>query len=146
MGLFKKLFGKPEQKPAEPVPPPPPLPPQPEPLQINEISSQDLHKWLQGDEPVTVLDLRQTWEYESGHISQAINIPIMTIPDNLTAIPQDQKVVLQCYHGYTSLDVAGFLLENGWADEQVYSLTGGMSGWAAEFGLDSLVRQETVSD
>ena len=89
-----------------------------------------------------MVDLRQTWEYTSGHIIGAINVPIMFLPDKLDLIPKDQKVVMQCYHGFTSLDASGYLLENGWSEDHVYSLMGGMSGWVVDQGLESLVAEE----
>ena len=141
MNFFKKLFGKPEPTLPEP-PPPPPLPPEPEPLHVNEVSCQELNTWLEGNEPISLIDLRQTWEYESGHIAGAINIPMMNLPAKLAELPKDQKIVIQCYHGYTSLDASGFLLENGWADEHVFSLMGGMSQWVVNQGIESLVPEE----
>ncbi|MEM7034065.1 MAG: rhodanese-like domain-containing protein [Chloroflexota bacterium] len=141
MGLFKKLFGKQPDPTPEPVVPPPP-PPEPEPLHINEVTVGELAELLASDEAVTVVDLRQPWEYTSGHITGAINVPIMYLPDHLDHIPKDQKVIMQCYHGFTSLDASGFLLENGWADDNVFSLMGGMSEWVVQQGMGSLVSEE----
>ena len=142
MGLLKKLFGKKAPPAPEPPAPPPPLPPEPEPLHINEVTDKDLVELMASDEKVTIVDLRQTWEYKSGHIAGAIHVPIMYLPDKLDAIPKDHKIIMQCYHGYTSLDASGFLLENGWADENVFSLMGGMSQWVVSQGIESLVPEE----
>ena len=141
MGLFKKLFRKQTSPQSEPITPPPP-PPEPEPIHINEMTAGELVDLLASDEAVTVIDLRQPWEYSSGHIAGAVSVPIMQLPDKLDLIPKDQRVVMQCYHGYSSLDASGYLLENGWADDKVYSLKGGMSGWVVKQGMESLVREE----
>jgi len=140
MGLFKKLFGKQDKiapaGPALSLPNGPP--PEPEPLQITEVTPADLVALLKTGEPITVVDLRQVWEYGSGHIPGAVNIPLMQLPAKSHEIPQDRPVVMQCYHGFTSLDAAGYLILNGWDAAKVASLSGGISGWVASQGLAGL--------
>ncbi|MEA5580200.1 rhodanese-like domain-containing protein [Nodularia harveyana UHCC-0300] len=51
--------------------------------------------------PQTVLvDVREPSEYKSGHIPNAINIPLPTLAHNLEEIPHDQPVVVYCSAGY----------------------------------------------
>jgi len=133
MRLFKKLFGTQKRVITEQA-----SPPSPEPLSIKELSADALVALLQADSPVIVVDLRQTWEYNSGHIPGAINIPMMQLPARLTEIPKDQTVIMQCYHGVSSLDVSGYLITNGWDAEKVISLSGGISGWVASQGMEAL--------
>lgn len=53
--------------------------------------------------PQTVLvDVREPSEYRSGHIPEAINIPLRTLTHNLDKIPSDRPVVLYCSTGYRS--------------------------------------------
>jgi rhodanese-related sulfurtransferase len=53
--------------------------------------------------PQTVLvDVREPSEYQSGHIPNAINIPLRTLTHNLDKIPRDRPVVLYCSTGYRS--------------------------------------------
>lgn len=53
--------------------------------------------------PQTVLvDVREPSEYHSGHIPDAINIPLRTLTHNLDKIPSDRPVVLYCSTGYRS--------------------------------------------
>ena len=47
-----------------------------------------------------LIDVRQPSEYASGHIPNAINIPLQTLTKNLDKIPQDRPVVLYCTTGY----------------------------------------------
>lgn len=47
-----------------------------------------------------LIDVRQPGEYASGHIPQAINIPLRTLPENLDKIPQNRPVILYCTTGY----------------------------------------------
>src|SRR5262245_34233386 len=115
MGLFKKLFGnKSAETQPEPAPPPPPSPepePELEPFQINEISPYDLKSRLDQGDDLVVIDMRQGWEYQSGHIPGAKHIFIQEIPARLQEIPQDKDVIFQCWHGNTSLNASAFLIE-----------------------------------
>ena len=107
-------------------------------MQITEISPQQLHARLTQGDRLVVVDLRQPWEYATGHIPGAMNIFIQDIPRRLHELPQDQDIVFQCWHGMTSLDVAGFAIQNGWLAGHIASLSGGMAGWVQTHGPQSL--------
>ncbi len=51
--------------------------------------------------PQTLLvDVREPSEYRSGHIPNAIDIPLRTLTQNQDRIPHDRPVVLYCSSGY----------------------------------------------
>lgn len=55
------------------------------------------------ENPQTVLvDVRESSEYQAGHIANAINIPLRSLAHNLDKIPHDRPVVLYCSSGYRS--------------------------------------------
>ena len=138
MGFLKKLFGG--GKNIEDVPPPPPPEPEPEPIEIQHILANDLKVRLDNGDAVLVVDMRQTWEYESGHIPGAKHIFIQEIPARLAELPKDTDIVFQCWHGNTSQDATAFLIQNGWDANRVSSLVGGISGWVQTFGMEGLER------
>lgn len=141
MGLFKKFFGnKSSEDEPEIVSPPPPPEPEPEPFQINEISAHDLKTRLDNGDDLVVVDMRQGWEYQSGHIPGATHIFIQEIPMRLQEIPRDKDVVFQCWHGNTSLSASAYLIDQGWEQSRIFSLSGGIAGWASAFGQEGLVR------
>jgi rhodanese-related sulfurtransferase len=49
-----------------------------------------------------LVDVREQSEYQSGHIPNAINIPLQTLAHNQEQIPHDRPVVLYCSSGYRS--------------------------------------------
>lgn len=61
----------------------------------------ELKNQLKNDSAVLV-DVREPSEYQSGHIPNAINIPLRTLAQNLNEIPRDRPVVLYCSTGYRS--------------------------------------------
>ncbi len=140
MSFLKKLLGRGDQ-PAEVAPPPAYQPePPPQPVRITEISPQELKIQLDNGHNILVVDMRSPWEYQAGHIPGAINMFVQTIPARLNELPQDRSIVLQCWHGHTSLDASAFLIQNGWPASNIASLNGGMAGWVQAHGPGALVR------
>jgi rhodanese-related sulfurtransferase len=141
MGLLKKIFGsKKEEK--EMVQSTPVAPePEPEPIKINEVSPQELKARLDSGDNVIVVDMRQPWEYQNGHIPGATHMFVNEIPGRLDELPKDQDIVFQCWHGNTSLQASAFLIENGWSAERVASLSGGIAGWVQVNGMESMVTE-----
>jgi len=60
-----------------------------------------LKSQLEKSQPLLV-DVREPSEYQSGHIPNAINIPLRTLAHNLAQIPRDRSVILYCSSGYRS--------------------------------------------
>lgn len=52
---------------------------------------------------VTVIDVRETFEFEDGHYEGAINIPLGTIPNSIDQIKaMSQPIVVYCRSGNRS--------------------------------------------
>ena len=66
------------------------------------IANVEELKSLMADRQALLVDVREPSEYQSGHIPNAINIPLRTISRNLSQIPSDRPVVLYCSTGYRS--------------------------------------------
>ncbi len=142
MGFLSKLFGKKENRSTEIdavegeqsrlVPPAP--------LQINELTSDELKARIDNGADIVLVDIRQAWEYASGYIPSATHIFIQEIPQCLDELPKDKDIIFQCRSGNTSVQAASFLIENGWNANKVFSLKGGIIGWAIAFGREGLVK------
>ncbi|MDB9495272.1 rhodanese-like domain-containing protein [Spirulina major CS-329] len=78
--------------------------------------------------PQTVLvDVREVSEYKSGHIPDAINIPLRTLADKQDLIPRDCSVVLYCSSGYRSAMGVMTLHLLGYENVQGFPLS--FAGW-----------------
>jgi rhodanese-related sulfurtransferase len=66
------------------------------------ISSVEKLKSLLNNRQPLLVDVRESSEYQSGHIPNAINIPLRTLAENLDKIPSDRPVVVYCTTGYRS--------------------------------------------
>lgn len=112
--------------------------PEPEPIQVKEITPDELKARLENGDDLIVVDMRQAWEYQAGHIPGALHMFIQDIPHRFKELPQDTNIVFQCWHGNTSLQASAFLIDNGWSGERISSLSGGIANWVQTHGLGSL--------
>lgn len=78
-----------------------------------------------------VLDVRETAEYEEGHIGGALHVYVGHLPDRLDALPLDRAgpVVVTCSVGHRAGLGVSMLLRAGFPD--VRNLLGGMSAWTS---------------
>ena len=89
----------------------------------DEIYSGDVERWLQ--DGASLVDVREPWEYESGHLPGATNIPMGEVIARLDEIVD--PVVLVCATGNRSGRVAEYLMKNG--HSRVANLLGGTVAW-----------------
>lgn len=78
---------------------------------------------------VVVLDVREQWEYDEGHIPGVNLIPMNEVPNRLDEIPTDQTVIVTCRSGNRSGQVADFLRQQGY--DNVHNMDGGILAWEA---------------
>jgi rhodanese-related sulfurtransferase len=89
-----------------------------------EVSINDLEQAIARGE--FVVDVRETWEFEDGHVPNARHIALNTIPDNLASVPRDQKVWVICQAGGRSMTAANYLEAQGY---DAVSVAGGTGSW-----------------
>lgn len=86
------------------------------------------------EQKLTLLDVREPWEYEICHINDSILIPMGQIQNNLDQLGKDEPIVVICHHGIRSQKVAMFLEHHGF--QNVINLTGGVDAWAMDIDLN----------
>ncbi len=79
---------------------------------------------------VTILDVRQPMEYESGHIPGAVLAPLPELTDRLGRIQKDRPVFVYCASGGRSRIAAQLLTGQGFKD--IINLSGGFNSWTSE--------------
>jgi rhodanese-related sulfurtransferase len=95
-----------------------------------EIAPAELKQTLDRGDKISLIDVREPWEYDIAHIGDSKLIPMGSIPANLQSIDSGDPVVVYCHHGMRSLDVAVWLRAQG--VENVRSLAGGIDRWSLE--------------
>ncbi|MCA9968111.1 MAG: rhodanese-like domain-containing protein, partial [Anaerolineales bacterium] len=76
---------------------------------------------------VFVIDVREQWEYDEGHIPNITLMPMGEIASRLSEIPTDKEVVVTCRSGNRSSQVATFLRDQGFTN--VHNMEGGILAW-----------------
>jgi adenylyltransferase/sulfurtransferase len=92
-----------------------------------DINAQQLHEQLEHGDDVYLLDVREPHEWDTGHLSNSIHIPMRQIPSHLADLPKDRDIVVICRSGARSANVQQFLKANGIT--RVKNLIGGLMGW-----------------
>ena len=69
-----------------------------------------------------VLDARTKGEYESGHFSEAINIPVDELRENIDKLDKNKEVLVYCKTGVRSYIACRILIQNGF---KVKNIMGG---------------------
>ena len=92
---------------------------------VPEVDVRDLPDPLPAG--LTLLDVREPHEWDSGHIAEAVHIPMRSVPAELASIPANGQVIVVCAVGARSARVAAFLQQQG---IDASNLAGGMVAWA----------------
>jgi rhodanese-related sulfurtransferase len=80
---------------------------------------------------ITLIDVRETYEHEAGHIEGARHIELERLAAQAETIDRDKPVVFQCRIGSRSGMAAQAFRAAGW---DAYNMEGGLTLWA-ERGL-----------
>jgi len=82
------------------------------------------------DEGALLLDVREPFEVETCAVAGSRHLPMRQIPENLTDLPRDRRILVLCHYGSRSMRVTQFLRANGFG--QVSNVTGGIDTWAEQ--------------
>ncbi|MFQ5693678.1 MAG: rhodanese-like domain-containing protein [Nitrospinota bacterium] len=109
-------------------------------MNIPQITPQDAHVRMTGENPETYIDVRSVPEFTRGHPEGAVNIPVFHFdpaqggmvenPDFLkvveTHFPKDARLLLGCQVGGRSQKAAELLFQAGYGN--VANVQGGFGG------------------
>jgi sulfur-carrier protein adenylyltransferase/sulfurtransferase len=77
-----------------------------------------------------LIDVRERWEFDTGHLPDAVNIPMSELPQRIGEIPRVGGPVFICRSGGRSLRACTLALAAGVASPA--NLEGGLAAWAAQ--------------
>lgn len=82
------------------------------------------------DDGYTVLDVRETTEFEAGHIPGASNKPLSELQQgNLEGVDSKEKYIVICQSGNRSKQASDILAKE---DIQIVNVSEGMSSWTGK--------------
>jgi glyoxylase-like metal-dependent hydrolase (beta-lactamase superfamily II)/rhodanese-related sulfurtransferase len=96
---------------------------------VPQLSSQELREVVQHHSEAVIADVRARSEYESGHISGAINIPVADLRTRYAELDSSAETVVYCSSGSRSILGASLLAQRGFS--RLMNVAGGLSGYLA---------------
>jgi len=97
---------------------------------VPTISVRELKSRMDNKEPLTLIDVREPYEYEIARIDGSRLIPLGELETHLSELPRAGALVLQCHSGGRSEHATRLLQEAGF--ENVFNLDGGIEAWSVE--------------
>jgi glyoxylase-like metal-dependent hydrolase (beta-lactamase superfamily II)/rhodanese-related sulfurtransferase len=104
---------------------------------ITQISVDDLHKLIEKENDLQILDVRRPPEYEGGHVPCALHAPLSTLQSTVTnlALDPSKPTAVICAGGYRSSAATSILKQNGF--RKLLNVTGGTGAWIdAGYGVE----------
>ena len=87
----------------------------------NDVKAKDVENLLKNKE--FLLDVREEYEYQEGHIKGAVNLPLREILEKKDTLPKNKDIYVYCRSGHRSADAVNFLKSLGF--EKVHNVDGG---------------------
>ena len=100
----------------------------PVPAVMKAVAAQELAE-LQGA-GAWVIDVRTNSEYVTGHIPNALNVPLDQLQSTAAGWPKTQPIIVYCATGARSAEAATFLGGQGF--KKVYDLDRGIIAWTGQ--------------
>ena len=90
--------------------------------EINGLVKNIFWEDVENTDTPYVLDARTKGEYESGHFSEAINIPVDELRENIDKLDKNKEILVYCKTGVRSYIACRILIQNGF---KVKNIMGG---------------------
>jgi rhodanese-related sulfurtransferase len=97
---------------------------------MKEIDVKTLKEMIDKGEDFQIIDVREQNERDFANIGGEF-IPMNTVPQNVSKIATDKKVIIHCRSGKRSANIVQYLEQNHKLDN-LYNLKGGILAWSDE--------------
>jgi rhodanese-related sulfurtransferase len=94
-----------------------------------DVDPGRLEEWLAEDSAPQVIDVREGYEREAGHIADTRHIELNRLTAEAPTVDRERPVVFYCRVGARSTMAAQAFRASGY---EAYSMTGGLRRWADE--------------
>ena len=107
-----------------------------------DVDPERVAGWLQQDPSLQVIDVREPYEREAGHIAGTRHIQLVNLTGEASTVERDHPVVFYCRVGARSQMAAQAFRASGY---EAYTMAGGLKRWA-EQGLPLEPEGGSVAD
>jgi adenylyltransferase/sulfurtransferase len=98
--------------------------------EVPSVSVRDLKRKMDEGESLTLVDVREPYEYEIARIAGSRLIPLGELEMQMGELPRTGTLVLQCHSGVRSEQAVRVLQQAGF--ENACNLEGGIDAWSVE--------------
>ena len=97
--------------------------------EVSELSAEEAHRLIEGEEDVIVLDVRTPKEFAEGHLAGAHNIDFLadTFSSEVEKLDPEKTYLIHCRSGSRSGKSLAVFRELKF--KKIYHLTSGYLGW-----------------
>lgn len=101
---------------------------------VRQISPVELNTRLDNGDDLFILDVREPHEWEISNLAPlgAVLIPKGQVLDRVGELDPSREIVVQCRSGARSADIIKVLRKNGFQNDKLVNLDGGINRWAKE--------------
>jgi adenylyltransferase/sulfurtransferase len=101
---------------------------------VRQISPKELNTRLNNGDDLYILDVREPHEWEISNLKPlgAVLIPKGQVLDRIGELDPSREIVVQCRSGARSADIIKVLRKNGFQNDKLVNLDGGINRWAKE--------------
>lgn len=108
---------------------------------FEQVKVSEVRELVEND--AFIVDVREEYEYEEGHLINSVNIPLSELRDRLDEIPKDEPVYMHCRSAQRSYNAV--LALQGLGYDNVYNISGSYLGICAyEYFLDQTTDREKI--
>jgi rhodanese-related sulfurtransferase len=97
---------------------------------MERMNVSDLAQRIATGSPLTLLDVREPWEYEICRIAGSINVPMSQIINRMDELDKDAHTIVICHHGARSWQAGSYL--EGCGFRNIVNLDGGINAWSEQ--------------
>jgi len=94
-----------------------------------ELDPERVSEWLAQEPDLQVIDVRESYEREAGHIEGTRHIALVELSDAASTVARERPVVFYCRVGSRSDMAAKAFRASGF---EAYSMQGGLARWVRE--------------
>jgi adenylyltransferase/sulfurtransferase len=92
------------------------------------VAATEVKQRLDRGDKITLLDVREQWEYDTARINGAKLIPMRELETRKAELNANDEIVVYCHMGVRSLKAIHYLQQHGFTN--LKNLSGGIEAWS----------------
>lgn len=96
-------------------------------IDYGDVTVEQAKELIEKKSSLVLLDVRTDWEFDSGHIEGAINMPVDDLQQRHAELKPNDEILVYCRTGNRSAKAMQILKDNGYS--KIYNMEGGIEAW-----------------